>query len=322
MTGRSDALDLRYGIANSTPDAWEFSGADNMEGSYVIPLTRRDLSLGLHASRLNTGVLEETFTPLDIRSLTTRYGATVRQPFFQTANHEAALSFSFDRGENRTELLGERFNLSPGAVNGEMSDSVLRIAQEWLQRGPNSLLALRSTFNVGLDAFDSTDNHIGGDPDAHFFSWLGQAQYVRRLFNTQNELILRAAGQWTAEPLLALEQISVGGSESVRGYRENQLVRDRGVIGSIEFRVPIFFDKAGAGTVFLAPFFDFGGAWNVQTSPEPTTISSAGVGLIISPNRHFHGQLYWGHPFRNIDNEGESDPQDLGLHFRVNVNVF
>jgi hemolysin activation/secretion protein len=323
VTGHSDVLDLRYGIADTGANGLEFSGADNMAGSYVVPVTRRDTTLGLNASRLNTALVEETFTPLVVSSVTTSYGVSLRQPFFQTANHEAAFGLGFDHRVNDTRLLGERFNISPGAENGEMEVNVLRISQEWLQRGQNNLLALRSTFNLGLDVFDSSDNGVASDPDGRYFSWLGQGQYVQRLFNTQNQLILRAAGQWTAEPLLALEQISVGGSQSVRGYRENQLVRDRGVIGSVEFRLPIFFDKAGAGVVYLAPFFDFGGAWNVRNSAHPTTIESTGIGVLINPNRHFHAQLFWGHRLREVETpQDDDDPQDLGLHFRINIDVF
>jgi hemolysin activation/secretion protein len=293
-----------------------------MEGSYRLPLTRYDTTLGLHASRLNTAIVEETFTPLDITSLTTSYGVVLRQPVYQTANQEAALAIGFDRRRNNTWLLGEPFNISPGAVQGELVVSVLRLSQEWIQRGQNHVLALRSTFNFGLDAFDATNDRISGDPNAKFFSWLGQGQYVQRLFNTQNQFLLRVTGQWTDDPLLALEQISVGGAESVRGYRENQLVRDRGIVSSVEFRVPVLFDKAGAGIVHLAPFFDFGGAWNVRSSPSPTTIYSTGLGLLVAPNRHISAQLYWGYRLRHVEKPADRDPQDLGLHFRVNIQAF
>ena len=322
LTGNSDPLELRYGIANTGADGFEMSGADNMEGSYRLPLTRYDTTLGLHASRLNTAIVEETFTPLDITSLTTSYGVFLRQPVYQTASQEAALSVGFDRRWNDTWLLGERFNLSPGAVQGELVVSVLRLSQEWLQRGQNHVLALRSTFNFGLDAFDATDDRIPGNPNAKFFSWLGQGQYVQRLFNTQNQLILRATGQWTDDPLLALEQISVGGLETVRGYRENQLVRDRGVVSSVEFRLPVLFDKTGAGIVQLAPFFDFGGGWDVRGSPSPTTIYSTGLGLLVAPNKHISAELYWGYRLRHIEKPADSDVQDLGLHFRVNLQAF
>jgi hemolysin activation/secretion protein len=322
LTGNSDPLQLRYGIANSGADGMEFSGPDNMEGSYLLPLTRFDTTLGLHGSRLNTGIVEDTFAPLDITSLTTSYGVDLRQPVYQTANQEAALSIGFDHRKNKTTLLGEPFNISPGAVEGEMVVSVLRLSQEWIERGQNHVLALRSTFNLGLDVWDATDNGISGDPNAKYFSWLGQGQYVQRLFNTQNELVLRAAGQWTSEPLLALEQLSVGGSGSVRGYLENQLVRDRGFVSSVEFRLPVLFNKAGAGIVHLAPFFDFGGAWNVADSSSPTTIYSTGVGLLLAPDKHISAQLYWGYRLRRVDLPDGSGAQGLGLSFKINIQAF
>ena len=319
LTGRSDPLDFKYGIANSSFDGFEFSGANNLEGSYIVPLTPYDTTINIHGSRLNTSLVEEPFPPLSITSLTTSYGVYLRQPIYQTANHEAAFSAGFDRRVNQTWLLDEPFNISPGAVDGEMVVSVLRLSQEWLQRGQDHVLALRSTFNIGLDVFGSTDDGIPDNPNGQFFSWLGQAQYIRRVFNSQNQLVLRVAGQWTGDPLLAIEQLSVGGFESVRGYLENQLVRDRGIVSSAEFRVPIVFNKAGAGTVFLAPFFDFGGAWDVGGSPTPTTIYSTGIGLLLSPNRHFSAQIYWGYRIREVDMPTNEDLQTLGLDFRVTI---
>jgi hemolysin activation/secretion protein len=322
LTGHSDPLEFRYGIANSGARGLEFSGADNMEGSYLLPLTRFDTTLGLHGSRLNTSIIEDTFFPLDITSLTTSYGVFLRQPVYQTANQEAALSVGFDYRKNETSLLGEPFNISPGAVEGEMAVSVLRLSQEWIQRGQNHVLALRSTFNMGLDVLDATNNGIPGDPNAEYFSWLGQGQYVQRLFNTQNQLVLRVTGQWTAESLLALEQLSVGGLDSVRGYLENQLVRDRGFVSSVEFRLPVLFNKAGAGIVHLAPFFDFGGAWNVADSPSPTTIYSTGMGLLLAPDKHISAQLYWGYRLRHVEIPDDAGAQGLGLSFRINIQAF
>ncbi len=322
LTGHSDPLELRYGIANSGTDGLEMSGADNMEGSYLLPFNRFGTTLGLRASRLNTAIVEETFTPLDITSVTRSYGVALRQPVFQTAQQEAGIAIGFDHRQNDTWLLDEPFNISPGAVDGEMVVSALRLSQDWIQRGQDSVLALRSTFSLGINAYDATDNRIEGDPDSQFFSWLGQAQYVRRLFNTQNQLVLRLAGQWTDDALLAIEQFSVGGLETVRGYRENQLVRDRSIVSTVEFRLPVFFDKSGAGIVHLAPFFDFGGGWDIRGSPSPTTLYSTGLGLLVAPNKHVSAQLYWGHRLRDVETPPDKNAQDLGLHFKVTFQAF
>lgn len=333
LTGNSDALNLRYGIADSGHDGFGFSGFDNVEASYALPLNRYDTTLGAHASKLNTSIIEQPFVDINIDSETVSYGPFLRQPFLQTANHEAAFTIAFDRRQNDTDILGQPFN-SPGAENGRMVVSVLRLSQEWLGRSQNQVLALRSTFNFGLDVLDATDHSshqfetLGTNrvsvtvPNGQFFSWLGQAQYVRRLFNTQNQLVFRLTGQWSNRPLLALEQISIGGAETVRGYRENTLVRDRGIASSLEFRVPVFFNRAGAGIVNVAPFFDFGGGWNYTDSPQPTTIYSAGLGLLLAPDKHINAQLYWGYRLRHIPMPSDRNAQDYGLHFQVNFNLF
>jgi hemolysin activation/secretion protein len=246
----------------------------------------------------------------------------VRQPLYQTANREFALALGFDHRNNDSSLLGQPYNLSPGSVDGEMVVSVLRFSQEWLDRGPNHVLALRSTFNFGLDVWDATDDGSAGNPDAKFFSWLGQAQYVQRLFNTQNELVLRVTGQYTDERLLSLEQFSVGGLDTVRGYLENQLVRDRGIVSSVEVRIPILFNKAGAGIVKLAPFFDCGGAWNIDDSQPPNTLASVGMGLLVTPNDHFSAIVYWGHRLRDVDIPNDSGLQEDGIHFKLSFMAF
>jgi hemolysin activation/secretion protein len=322
VTGHSDPLDFKYGIANAGQNGPEFSGVDNLEASYALPITRFDTTLGFHYSRLNTSLVEDPFNSLDITSLTSTYGVVLRQPVYQTANQEVALSVGFDWRKNETWLFGEPFNISPGADDGEMVVSVLRVSQEWLHRGQNHVLALRSTFNFGLNAFGATDNDVPGDPDAEYFSWLGQGQYIQRLFNTQNELVLRTAGQWTSESLLALEQFSVGGFETVRGYLENQMVRDRGIVSSVEFRLPVIYNGKGEGIVKIAPFFDFGGAWNVDGSPGPYTICSTGVGLLLTPEKHISAQVYWGYRFQDVDIPNDSGGQGAGIDFRVNIQAF
>ncbi len=100
------------------------------------------------------------------------------------------------------------------------------------------------------------------------------------------------------------------------------MVRDRAIVSSIEFRLPVWFNKAGAGIVHVAPFFDFGGGWNVHESPQPTTIYSTGVGLLLAPCRYLSAQLYWGYQLKHVDEPPDKDPQDLGLHFRINLQAF
>jgi hemolysin activation/secretion protein len=151
-------------------------------------------------------------------------------------------------------------------------------------------------------------------------AWLGQAQYVRRLFGTQNQLILRTDAQWSDGELPSLEQFALGGMTTVRGYRENQIVRDRGLLGSIELRLPVLLNKLGAPVVQLAPFFDAGTGKSLGVRGTDS-ILSAGIGLLLNPCRNANAVLYWGYAFKDFKTP-ENDPQDLGLHFRVTFEAF
>lgn len=319
LTGHSDALDLSYGIAHDGPDGFMFSKLDNVGGGYTLPITVRDTTLRIFGSKDDFAIIQEPFISL-VTSESDRYGVNLRQPLYRTANRELAIGLTFERRESQTFVLGQPFTVEPGAVNGKTDITVVRLVQEWTDRSQNQVVAMRSTFSFGVDVFGTTVD--GTNRNAAFWDWLGQFQYVRRLFDTPNQLILRTDVQWSTEPLLPLEQFTLGGASNVRGYRENQLLRDRGVYSGIELRAPVLANKAGAPIIQLAPFFDFGGGWNAgEGTPEPKTISSAGIGLLVSPNEHLHAQLYWGHAFRNLNASG-TNLQDYGIHFQVGFEAF
>ncbi len=320
VTGNNDLLEFSYGIAHNGEDAFAFSGVKDESGSYTLPFTVWDTTFKVYGSRSDDGVIENPFATLHVRSDLIRYGVTLRQPVYRTSSQELALSLTFERSQDETFLLGMPFDASPGSVNGRMNTSVLEFSQEWVDRSQKQVLALRSSLNFGIDAFGVTDN--GTDQNAKFFSWLGQFQYVRRVFDTPNLIILRTDIQWSAEPLLAINQFSVGGANTVRGYRENQLIADRGIVASAEGRIPILFDRTGAGIFYVAPFADFGQAADVGSGiPGPNTIASCGVGLLYTPNRHLNAQLYWGYRLVHVPNP-DDNLQDLGITFKVTFEAF
>ncbi len=101
--------------------------------------------------------------------------------------------------------------------------SVLRFYQEWVHRNTTQVLAARSQFSFGIDAFDATVNNTG--TDGRFFSWLGQFQWVQQL-SKRILLLTRITTQLTPDSLLSLEKFSIGGVDTVWGYRQNQLVQE------------------------------------------------------------------------------------------------
>ena len=197
--------------------------------------------------------------------------------------------------------------------------SALRLTQDWLKRTRDRVLAARSVFSFGLNIFGATDNN--SKPDGEFFDWLGQIQWAER-FGGNVEMIFRADVQLTQDPLLPMEKFVVGGADTVRGYRENQLVRDNGLVGSLEFRIPVLTNYTGEARLRLAPFADYGRSWNEDYTPKHKNISSAGVGLLFDYKR-LNARFYWAHAFDDIDNgDVEHNLQDDGVNFSLSYSVF
>jgi hemolysin activation/secretion protein len=195
-------------------------------------------------------------------------------------------------------------------------------------RTSEQVIAARSRFSVGVDGLGATINNEPGLPSGKFFAWLGQFQWVRRLSLLDTQLILRADTQLTPDSLLALEQFAVGGRYTVRGYRENTLVRDNALVLSLEGRVPIVRSVQWADYLEVAPFFDYGKAWNERSAgDERRHISSAGIGVrwgaTIPARIPLRSQLevYWGRPFQNINTAG-GNLQDRGIHLQLIVGAF
>jgi hemolysin activation/secretion protein len=336
LTGNNDPLQLDYGVLQSTRgQSFQASGLDNIDGSYSVGFTPWDTALQIHGSKSDTAIVEASFAPLDISSRLEEYGYALRQPLYESLTNELAVSVGFASERDKTFLKGEPFSLSPGAVRGVSDVSVLRAVQEYVNRSQAHVLALRSTFNVGLTVLGATVNASGAD--SRFFSWVGQTQYIRRLYQTENLLVLRVNGQVSNNPLLAPEEFSLGGAGSVRGYRENELLRDNGVFGSVEFRFPVIHGKGDSQILVLAPFLDLGAGWNTPASngtsgaagdgvaagSQGEVLPSAGMGLILAPTRRVHAELYWGYGFnRRFIANAKTDPQDYGLTFAISVDAF
>ena len=175
---------------------------------------------------------------------------------------------------------------------------------------------------------DSTIND-DGTPDSQFFTWLGQFQWVRRLETLDSQILFRTDLQWAEEDLLPLEKFSVGGASTVRGYRENALTRDNGLVVSLEWRIPVgklripkLSKETEDGTIQIAPFFDYGRAWNADSdTPDPRDISSVGIGVRWAPSRHLNAEVYYGHALRNLPEPEDDDLQDDGIHFEISLRL-
>lgn len=311
LTGWGDVLSAELEFAEGLTDVF---------GVYSRPFTPQGTRFYLTGEYETTKVVNE-FEFLDISSDFWTVGFGFSHPVYQTARDRLILSLGLDSRHSQTFLLGRGFAFSPGVEpDGTSVTAPIRFSQEWLTRTREHVLAFRSTFSFGLDWLGATTNP-SPTPSGEYFAWLGQMQWVHVLDSRGTQVLFRANAQWTPDALLPMEQFSVGGANSVRGYEENQLVRDKGFSASIEIRYPVLRDK-GRPTLQLAAFFDGGGAWNNSGStPDPEMIGAPGVGLLWDPTPGFHAQIYYGYALNDIPFQ-EDNLQSDGIYFQLTASLF
>jgi hemolysin activation/secretion protein len=313
LTGRGDVLNGAVGVGEGLTDAY---------ATWAVPVNAHDTTLTLLADYVDSEVEKGPFQDLDIENKTRTFGFRLSHPFYRTPSQKFSMALGLDLRKSESKLLGEEFAFTPGVPSdGEVKATIIRFSQDWSNRGPKQVLAARSQFSIGIDAFDATTNS-GDLPSGKFFAWLGQFQWARLLGEDWGQLIYRLNTQLTNDELFTMEQYAVGGALSVRGYRENQLVRDYGFDTSLEYRYPLLKDASGRTTLALAPFADAGGGKNneLPDGQNPNFIYSAGAGVRWDPTPEIHAQVYWGHSFRSVENDDNS-LQDSGWHFLVSANL-
>jgi hemolysin activation/secretion protein len=307
LSGRADDLHLA---------ARASEGLQELTLSYEFPITARDSRLELYASGTRSEIVTAPFDQLGIEAETRSYGLRLSHPWHRTPSRQSRLSLALERRSSETFLLGSGFSFVEGPDEGESRVTVVRAAWQDLYRSGRNVLASRAEISAGVDAFGATRN-AGGLPDGEFRKLLLQAQWARFLDLLDSQLVVRADAQLTSDPLLGIEQIALGGRWTVRGYRENTVIRDNAVLASVEWRVPVWRGPLGNSRLEVRPFFDWSYSWN-EARPEigPQRLASVGLGLLWQPAMGIQAEVVWGHALRNIDYPGGNSVQDDGIHVR------
>lgn len=339
LLGLGDGLSIGYSKSD---------GGNNWDASYTLPINSHNGTLRFGYGRTESGVIEAPFEDIDkdgsspdIESASRYYELTLRQPIIRNIRglndqesgqlptfQEFALGLTASWRESQSSLLGIPYPLSPGAdEEGRTRIFALRFFQEWTQQNSREVFALRSQFNLGLNAFNSTRNEPIAPvnefvPDSRFFSWQGQAQWVR-LLAKDTLLLVRANVQLADRGLVPIEQFAIGGFGSVRGYRQDTLLNDNGIFASAEVELPILRTFQGKGVLQVVPFVDFGTGWNNsgQPAPDPNTLASVGIGLQWRLGNDFTARFDWGIPLISVDSRKRTW-QENGLYFSVQYNPF
>ena len=313
ITGFGDKIDLTY---NHT------EGLDKGYVNYQWPLTADDKILYVAYEISDSEILSDEL-PAGAPKLENKYdtasiGLTI--PFHKTSTATYNVSLQLDKRYSKTLIDGiSRSYAGSGAVDGVSRITALRFVQNNLKFTPDTVYSFRHILSIGLDAFNSTthsDEPESEYPDSEFVTWLAQFQVAKQYSAIGVQAIFRTDFQITDSNLMPMEEIAIGGANTVRGYRENQLVRDNGLIASLEIRKSIFQSENARHLVQIAGFADYGHAW-VHTGPiEDATIYSVGAGMRWQWNKTGLAEIYWGVPLKDVENPDNS-LQDDGIHLKL-----
>jgi len=160
----------------------------------------------------------------------------------------------------------------------------------------------------------------GGLPDGEFDLWQFQASYVQRISRETNDWIwsTRFNSQYTNDLLQAFERFPLGGHDSVRGFRENQLLRDQAFEFRTQLEFPLYVSADSKTSFAVYPFFDAGRGKNAQPVPNVRdSIDLRSVGLGVRWRIHgFLMQLEWGNRLTEKTKQA-NELQDDGVHIGV-----
>jgi len=308
LLGRGDRFFAQYGRTN---------GLNLYDIGYTIPVNPRDGTVTLRYNTNDSRIIENAVDELDIRSDAETWSLEFRQPLTRSVTDEFALGLALDLRRSQTYILGDiPFSFSVGAEDGESKVTVLRLTQDWVHRGRTQVLAARSQFSLGLDAFDATINDSG--TDGRFLKWLGQFQWVQQV-GGRSLLVTRLNAQLTPDSLLSPERIGLGGQDTVRGYAQNQIVADNAIWAAVEVRLPL---TPNSNRLQLIPFIEAGHAWNNELpDPSPDLLVGAGIGLNWQVLRGLDLRVDYGIPLVNADSQGNS-LQDNGIYVSLRYSPF
>lgn len=297
-------------------------GSTNVDVAFTLPLLARATTASVRFARGASSVVEEPLASLlGIESTVRTREVTLAHPFVDEARSKLTLGLTYGERRNRITEGGAPFPLVIGGEQSAISEvKAWRFFQEWALRRDRDVLALRSTFVAGVSNQPPEPTPgLERQPPRRYRLWIGQGQAAFAFGDAGAQLVVRATVQRSDDNLVPLERLSVGGRHTVRGYRENQLVRDGGWAAGIEWQQPIHSGDDGRTRVTLVPFIDAGAARD--RGGENARLAAVGLGLTWAW-RALEGELFAGKRLYRRSADTNGDLQDHGIHFLLRWRAF
>jgi len=297
-----------FGITDAfSLTAYGAEGTSAVSTSYSFPVHPSGTRVGLSYDYSDIKVIEGPFEALDIGGYASTVGLNLTQPIVANsslrlnalalgaAKHSVTTFSSIKISELDVRSLGLGFDLQSFATSGG----------SWYTR---------DVFTQGFEDFGGDRDFLKFNGDLYRIQPLAPGWYAQFRFGMQ----------WSDEhPLPSTEQFQLGGSSTVRGYKEGLLTADEGAILSAELHFPV--PAAIAPEKFHLGAFAFidSGVAIVQRNGNRSVHSddclySTGAGINFDVNNRFSGRLVAGVPL----NKPAGYSGDFRVDFSIQVVLF
>jgi hemolysin activation/secretion protein len=325
--GRADRLKLTGLYARTASGGSSHGAYGGLD--YEIPLfTPSDSLRFIHLTNAyNVGASAASVTTAESEGDTRVDEIAYRHDFARTRLGSASVGLAFNVKSATFE--------SPPAVVYDDKLTTARLDAQWERidtrfRGVNRIaFAYTHGFNDLLDSMGAYDraavaagtsfvSRLGASGEFNKFAI--QIQRLQRL-SQFTSLVLRVDGQFTSDPLVSLEQFSMGGPDSVRAYPVAEVLAEKGGVASLELitGVPGIGSRPAIGNytwgqvLQFSVFADYAkGELNEPlTSSDDSGIDLAGAGVSAQfsvPGRVF-ARLDVATPITNREPGNGRDPQ-------------
>jgi len=258
---------------------------------------------------LNGGFLRTRPSGTDQSGEARSAGVTLSHPLIRSYRRNLTLSVALD-GINSE-------NAAFGSVIATERTRAARAAVAYAEAGERRALSAGLTVSRGLDILDAGVPAAIGE--ATFLKVNGRAG-VDQAVGRRAALRLRASGQWTRDPLPAVERFAVGGASFGRAFETGIISADRGLAGLAE----LAWRPIRAGKFRGSELYGFADAAKVRLLRRPGfsgmnfDLASAGAGVRAAWSDKAMIEVEYAHvlddPFPGYDEDWR-----LSVSWRLNI---
>ena len=267
--------------------------------------------IGYEGTRLalNAGFLRTRPDGSDQSGEARSAGITVSHPLIRSYRRNLTISLALDGLNSENAAFGS-------LISTERSRAI-RLAAAYAQSSERRVISAGITASKGIDIFDADVPAAIGD--ATFLKINGRGTLDQAIGN-QAAVRLRASGQWTKDPLPAVERFAVGGASFGRAFEVGLINADRGVAGLAE----LAWRPIRSGKFSTSELYGFADYATVRLLARPGfdgmdfDLASAGAGVRLGWTDKAMIELEFAHvlddPFAGYDEDWR-----LSISWRLNI---